>query len=599
MPSTQAKPGGDAADHVALLRGELSRRGLDGFVVPHGDEHQGEYIPPSALRLAWTTGFTGSAGMAVVLADRAALFVDGRYTLQAAQQVDGRLFEQVHLIDRPPHHWLAATLAAGTRLGYDPWLHTPNAVEQLRQACAKAGAHLVACDDNPIDAVWADRPAPPQEPVRPHPLAFSGVDTAKKRADLASALEKEMLDAVILSAPESIAWLLNLRGGDVPYTPLPLSFAVAHRDASVDLFIDPAKLSPETTAHLGPSVRTAAPDALGPALDRLQGCHVRLDPASAPAWIADRLDAAGAVLEKGVDPCILPRACKNSVEMEGMRRAHRRDGAILVRFLAWLAETAPQGGLTELAVAARLDGMREGGENYRGPSFPTISAAGPNAALPHYQATPDGDRRLVRGQIYLVDSGGQYLDGTTDVTRTIAIGRCDGPERHHFTLVLKGHIALARARFPRGTSGSQLDGLARQYLWTEGLDYDHGTGHGVGSYLGVHEGPQRISKMPNAQALLPGMVTSNEPGYYKGGSYGIRIENLLAVRPAPINGEREIFEFETLTLAPIDLSLVERDLLSDDEAGWLNAYHARVRSELTPLLDGPTADWLARETRAI
>lgn len=600
MRSADGKAGdGSVADRLALLRKELARRGLDGFVIPHSDEHQGEYIPPSALRLAWITGFTGSAGMAIVLAERAALFVDGRYTLQAAQQVDGQLFEQLHLIERPAHQWLADTLPAGTRLGYDPWLQTPNAVEQMRQACVKAGAHLVASDGNPLDAVWTDRPTPPQTPCVPHPIAFAGRGAADKRADLARLLEAETLDAVILSAPDSIAWLLNLRGSDVPFTPLPLSFAIAYKDASVDLFIDPLKLSAETIDHLGDAVRRTPPAGLGVALDRLARQHVRQDPATVPSWIADRLTAAGAHIERGADPCALPRACKNAVEMEGTRKAHRRDGAVLARFLAWLSKAAGNGGLTEVSVAATLDGYRDGGEHYRGPSFPTISATGPDAALPHYQATGESNRPLAEGQLYLVDSGGQYLDGTTDVTRTVAIGRCGSEERRHFTLVLKGHIALARARFPKGTTGSQLDGLARQYLWAEGLDYDHGTGHGVGSYLGVHEGPQRISKMPSTQALLPGMVISNEPGYYKTGAYGIRIENLLAVRPWPGRSERETLEFETLTLAPIDLSLIERDLLSRQEADWLNAYHARVRQELTPLLDAPTADWLASATRPI
>ncbi len=602
MQQAKAKARADesaAARHVALLRAELARRGLDGFVVPHGDEHQGEYVPPSALRLTWISGFTGSAGVAVVLAERAALFVDGRYTLQAAAEADDALFEQVHLVEQPPHQWLATALPAGARLGYDPWLHTPNGVEQLRQACAKAGAQLVPCDSNPLDAVWADRPAPPRAPVIAHHADFAGCSAERKRTDLAQSLTAEKLDAAILSAPESIAWLLNLRGGDVPFTPLPLSFAIVNRDATVDLFMDDRKLSSETRKHLGNAVRAAAPAAFGPALDALGGKSVRLDPATTPSWIADRLTKAGAQIAPGADPCALPRACKNSVELDGMRRAHRRDGAALVRFLAWLSGAAGDGKTTELSVAETLEGYRKNGEHYRGPSFPTISAAGPNAALPHYHASEHSNRPLDKGQLYLVDSGGQYLDGTTDVTRTIAVGPAGPEERRRFTLVLKGHIALARARFPQGTTGSQLDSLARQPLWTEGLDYDHGTGHGVGSYLGVHEGPQRISKLPSVQPLLPGMVLSDEPGYYKTGAYGIRIENLLAVRPWPGPGERETLEFETLTLAPIDLALVERDLLTDAEADWLNAYHARVRGDLTPLLDAGTAHWLAEATRAI
>ncbi|HXP95075.1 MAG TPA: aminopeptidase P family protein [Telmatospirillum sp.] len=600
MQSAIAKhPDNPTAEHVARLRQELARRGLDGFVVPHSDEHQGEYLPPSALRLTWISGFTGSAGVAIVLADRAALFVDGRYTLQAAGQVDATLFEHHHLIEQPPAQWLAATLPAGARLGYDPWLHTPNGIGQLRAACDKAGALLSSCADNPLDAVWTDRPAPPQTPALPHALAFAGRSALQKRADLAEQLVAETLDAAVLTAPESIAWLLNLRGNDIPFTPLPLSFALLNKDGAVDLFLDDKKLSPETIRHLGAEVRAKAPPALGPALDALAGKQVRLDPATAPSWIAERLIAAKAHITHGADLCALPRACKNPVELEGTRHAHHRDGVALTRFLCWLASTVDSGTVTEMSAAERLDRFREGGENYRGPSFPTISAAGPDAALPHYHTTESSNRSLSSGQLYLVDSGGQYLDGTTDVTRTIAIGPAGAEERRRFTLVLKGHIALARARFPLGTTGSQLDGLARQALWAEGLDYDHGTGHGVGSYLSVHEGPQRISKLPSAQALLPGMILSNEPGYYKAGAYGIRIENLLVVRPWPHRGERETLEFETLTLAPIDRSLIQRDLLSADEADWLNAYHTRVRDELTPLLDGPTADWLAEATRAI
>jgi Xaa-Pro aminopeptidase len=572
---------------------------LDGFVVPYSDEYQGEYLPASARRLSWISGFTGSAGAAVILANKAALFIDGRYTVQAATQVEDKLFEKRHLIEQPPHQWLAESLSVGTRLGYDPWLHTPNGVGQLRQACLGAGADLVACDDNPLDAVWTDRPAPPLTPVIAHSIDFTGRSAARKRADLAKALTSEKLDAAVLSAPESVAWLLNLRGNDVPFTPLSLSFAILYEDGGVDLFIDRNKLSPETFRHLGNEVSVKAMAEFGPTLDTLAGKRVRLDPATTAAWIADRLTGSKAHILPGADPCALPRACKNPVELDGMRHAHRRDGAVLVRFLAWLAASALDGTATERSVAGTLDRFREGGEHYRGPSFPTISAAGPNAALPHYHASEQSNRPLAEGQLYLVDSGGQYLDGTTDVTRTIAIGQAGAEERRHFTLVLKGHIALARVRFPKGTTGSQLDCLARQHLWAEGLDYDHGTGHGVGSYLSVHEGPQRISKQPNAQPLLSGMVLSNEPGFYKPGSYGIRIENLQAVHPWSVASERETLAFETLTLAPIDLALIDRSLLTEEEADWLNAYHTRVREELTPLLDAPTASWLAEETRAI
>jgi Xaa-Pro aminopeptidase len=591
------------AHRLAALRRQLARRHLDGFIVPRSDEHQGEYVPPSAKRLGWLTGFSGSAGVAVVLTDRAALFVDGRYTLQAQAQVDLSLFTLQHLIDQPPQQWLAEVLTAGARLGYDPWLHTPNEVDRLHQACDRAGAALTACPDNPLDAVWTDRPAPPLAPVVPHPLDFAGKSAADKVKDVAAQLVSDKLDAAVLTAPDSIAWLLNLRGGDVEFTPLPLSFGLIHADATVDLFIDPRKLSPDLSCHLGGAVRVAPPEHFGPALDRLGGKRVSLDPAAAPAWALDRLSAAQARVERSTDPCAVLKACKNAVELDGTRAAHRRDGAALVRFLAWLESAAANGDLTELAAADRLEVFRRAGDHYRGPSFPTIPGAGPNGAVVHYRATEATNRRLEPGHLFLVDSGGQYLDGTTDVTRTLAVrgaGRLPGDEeRRTFTLVLKGHIALAACRFPRGTTGSQLDALARRSLWGEGLDYDHGTGHGVGSYLSVHEGPQRISKLPNAQPLLPGMIVSDEPGYYKAGHYGIRIENLLAVRPWDCSGERLMLEFEVLTLAPIDLCLVDRGLLGGAEAEWLNAYHARVRETLTPLLDPPTADWLAEATRPI
>jgi Xaa-Pro aminopeptidase len=592
------------AERLRLLRNEMAERRLDALIVPRSDEHQGEYVPPSAQRLAWITGFTGSAGVAVILAERAALFVDGRYTLQADAETDRALFTLLHLVERPPHEWLAETLPAGARLGYDPWLHTPNGVDQLRQACEKAKAELVACATNPVDAVWADRPPPPCTPVVVHPADYAGRSAADKRDELARQLAADGIAAAVLSAPDSIAWLLNLRGGDVAFSPLPLSFALLHADARVELFIEPAKLTPEVADHFGAAVQPRPPQDFGTALDRLGGKQVRLDPAGAPAWTLDRLTAAGAIIDRGADPCALPKACKNPVELEGARQAHRRDGVALVRFLAWLDQAARDGTLTELAAAEQLERFREDGELYRGPSFPTISGAGANGAIVHYRSTPATNRRLVPGELYLVDSGGQYLDGTTDVTRTLAVPGPSGAEagdeeRRHFTLVLKGHIALATARFPQGTTGSQLDVLARRALWSDGLDYDHGTGHGVGSYLGVHEGPQRISKVYSPQALLPGMIVSDEPGYYKAGAYGIRIENLIAVRTWRDSGERPILEFEALTMAPIDLALVEAELLDPGERAWLNAYHATVRDSLTPLLGQPSARWLAQATTPV
>jgi Xaa-Pro aminopeptidase len=583
------------AERLARLRRELTMRGLGGFVVPRSDEHQGEYVPPRGQRLAWLTGFTGSAGLAVVLRDRAALFVDGRYTLQAAQQVDGDLFEIHHLIDEPPARWIGAALAAGAMLGYDPWLHTPQEVERFRAAAQKAGASLRAVADNPLDRVWPGQPAAPLAPVVPHAGEFAGESAQSKRARLARGLAGEGVAAAVLTMPESIAWLLNIRGGDVPHTPLPLSFAILRNDATVTLFIDRRKLAPGLDRHLGNGVAIAMPDQLGLALDALaaEGGLVQADPASAASWIFDRLDAAGARMHRAADPCVLPKACKNIVEVDGARAAHRRDGAALTRFLAWLMQEAPKGGLCEIAASDRLEAFRREGEYFRDLSFPTISGAGSNGAIVHYRAMPETEKRLEPGTLYLLDSGAQYLDGTTDVTRTVAIGEPSAEMRDRFTRVLKGHIALALARFPKGTTGTQLDGFARRGLWQAGLDYDHGTGHGVGSYLGVHEGPQRISKAPSTQPLLPGMIVSNEPGYYKTGAYGIRIENLVLVQPSNGAAEREMLGFETLTLAPIDRNLVDPSLLDDDEIAWLDAYHAHVREVLTPLVDPNTAHWLA------
>ena len=587
---------------VGRLRKELAERGLDGFIVPRADEHQGEYVPPRGQRLAWLTGFTGSAGLAIVLRDRAALFVDGRYTLQVAAQVDTGLFEIHHLIEEPPANWMATTLAEGAVLAYDPWLHTPHEVERFRAAAEKAGAVLRSVPDNPLDRVWPGRPAAPIAPVVPHPERFAGESAESKRTRLGRALRKEGITAVVLTISESIAWLLNIRGGDVPHTPLPLSFAVLRQDGAVTLFIDRRKLVPGLERHLGNRVTIAPPERLGPALDELaaEGGRVQVDPASAASWVVDRLEAAGAKIDRAADPCLLPKACKNVTELDGTRAAHRRDGAALTRFLAWLAREAPKkGGLSEIAASDRLEAFRRENENFRDLSFPTISGAGSNGAIVHYRAMPETEKRLEPGTLYLLDSGAQYLDGTTDVTRTIAIGEPTQEMRERFTQVLKGHIALALARFPKGTTGTQLDAFARRALWQKGLDYDHGTGHGVGSYLGVHEGPQRISKAPNGQALLPGMIVSNEPGYYKTGAYGIRIENLVLVQPSEGTAERDMLSFETLTLAPIDRNLIDPSLLEDEEITWLDAYHQRVRETLTPLVDQDTAQWLAQVTQPI
>ncbi|MGO8865137.1 MAG: aminopeptidase P family protein [Alphaproteobacteria bacterium] len=591
------------AERLKRLRAELARRGLAGFIVPRGDEHQGEYVPRRAERLGWLTGFTGSAGAAIVLAEKAAMFVDGRYTLQARAQVGGEHYEFYHLIEEPPADWIAQQLGKGQALGYDPWLHTAVDRERYTTAAAKAGGRLVACADNPIDAIWAGQPPPPIAPVVPHPLAYAGRDSRDKCQVLAGELAKQAIDAAVLTAPDSIAWLLNIRGGDVPHTPLPLSFALLSADATVELFCDPRKLSPGLARHLGNGVSVHGREEFPAALDRLGQANKRVaaDPASTAAFIFDRLERAGAEIVKSADPCALPKACKNEVELAGMRAAHRRDGAALTRFLAWIKGRAAKGGISEIEAAERLHALRREGELFRDLSFSTIAGSGPNGAIVHYRATEESNRRLAGGELFLIDSGAQYLDGTTDVTRTLAIGAPSAEMRERFTRVLKGHIALATVRFPAGTTGSQLDVLARAALWQAGLDYDHGTGHGVGSYLGVHEGPQRISKIPNTVALKCGMIVSNEPGYYKTGAYGIRIENLVAVTPADGHAaaEREMLAFETLTLAPIDLDLVEPELLSAAEIAWLDAYHARVRETLAPLLDRATARWLEEATRAL
>ncbi len=591
---------GRSADRVAALRALLARDGLQGFVVPRADEHQGEYVPPGAERLAWLTGFTGSAGMAIVLAQQAAIFVDGRYTLQVGDQIDSSVFEARHVTDRPASAWLRESLSGGGRLGYDPWLHTAQGAARLRAACEAVGAELAPIAENPIDRLWQDRPSRPDAPFDIHPPEMAGESSEDKRAALAEKLADRGVEAAVLTLPDSIAWLLNIRGRDVPRTPLPLSFAILRNDGGVSLFAPAGKVDAALAQHLGSDIDVEPPEAFEAALAGFAGRKVLADPATAADRIFQALDAAGALVERDADPCQMPKACKNAAELDGTRNAHRRDGAALTRFLAWLAREAPGGGVDELAAADRLERFRRESNLLRDLSFDTISGAGPNGAIVHYRVTPETNRRLEPSTLYLVDSGGQYADGTTDVTRTIAIGPPSAGMRRHFTLVLKGHIALATAQFPAGTTGSQIDALARMALWAEGLDYDHGTGHGVGSYLSVHEGPQRISKMPNSVALQPGMIVSNEPGYYRTGEYGIRIENLVAVREVDMDGaERSMLGFETLTMAPIDRALIDRGLLTADETGWVDGYHARVREKIGPLVDPDTAAWLDEATRPL
>ena len=589
------------APRLKALRGELAKRGLDGFVIPHSDDHQNEYLPANAERLAWLTSFTGSAGTAVVLTDKAAIFVDGRYTLQVRKQTDTSLFEPRDLVAEGPQGWLPDHLPAGAKLGYDPWLTTANGVATLRQAADKAGGSLVACPSNPLDAVWTDRPEAPKGEAAPHPFNLSGEDSKAKRARVAESLKKSKADAAVITLCDSVCWLFNIRGKDVPHTPFVVAFAIVHADGSAELFLDEEKRGPGLAAHLGDGVHLKPASDFAAALDGLKGKHVLVDPATAASAIFDRLDHAGAKLIRAADPCQLPKACKNPLEIEGTRKAHIRDGAALSRFLCWFAREAPNGALTEIAAAEALEGFRRATNYLSDLSFDSISGAGANGAIVHYRVTRSTNRVIANNEMFLIDSGAQYPDGTTDVTRTVIVGKPTTNMKDRFTRVLKGHIALATVRFPEGTIGMQLDSFARRPLWEAGLDYDHGTGHGVGSYLAVHEGPQNISKRPVSQALLPGMICSNEPGYYKTGEYGIRIENLVVVsEPKPVpDGERPMMSFETITLAPIDLNLVEPGLLTDSERLWLNAYHARVFETLRPLLDEETGAWLEQATRAI
>ncbi|MBA4794973.1 MAG: aminopeptidase P family protein [Phenylobacterium sp.] len=588
--------------HVPLIRQAMAEQALDGFLVPHEDEHQNEYLPEANDRLAWATGFTGSAGAAVILKDKAAVFVDGRYTLQVRDQVDESLFEIRDLVEGGVPAYLETAAARGQAIGYDPRLHSPDALARIRAAVEKAGATLKPVAKNPLDAAWgAARPAQPQAPVVPHPLEYAGEESGAKRARVGEAVAEKGADAAVLTAPASIAWLFNIRGGDVIRSPLPLAQAILRKDGSARLFLDPAKVTPDLPAWLGNEVSLETPDQLEGALASLKGQKVLVDAGQSSAWYFDTLEGAGAQTIRAEDPCALPRACKNAVEIEGAHKAHVRDGAALARFLHWLATEAQVSLPDEKTVVTKLEGFREATGALKDLSFDTIAGAASNGAIVHYRPTERLNRRTEAGSLLLVDSGAQYLDGTTDVTRTVAIGEPSREMAERFTLVLKGHLALARIRFPAGTTGSALDALARAPLWMAGLDYDHGTGHGVGSYLGVHEGPQRISKAPNSVALKPGMIVSNEPGYYKEGAYGIRIENLQYVTAAKEidGGERPMLGFETLTLAPIDRRLIVVDMLSPEERGQMDAYHARVLREVGPLVDGEVKAWLTEACAAL
>lgn len=592
MPTFEAR--------LDALRQELARRGLDGFVVPIADEHLSEYVGAYAQRLQWLTGFNGSAGTAVVLARSATIFVDGRYTLQVRDQVDGRLWDYQSVPETSVAKWLGEHAPEGGRIGYDPWLHSRGWVQAASREAAKKGASLVPLAANPLDAVWSDRPHPSRAAAMPHDEALAGQASRDKRAALADGLKAEAIDSCVISALDSVAWLLNIRGSDVDRTPVVLSYVLARADATADLYIDKDKVTPALRAHLGDEVRIHPRESFAPALAALAGTRVAVDPDRSVAAIFEALADAGAQIVEKTDPCVLPKAIKNAAEQAGHRAAQLRDGAAMVRFLHWLSVEAPKGDVTEIDAAERLHRFREGTGALRDLSFDTISGSGPNGAIVHYRVSPETNRRLEPASAYLVDSGGQYPDGTTDITRTVWIGPRPGQAgeppaelKDRFTRVLKGHIALARASFPKGTDGAQLDVLARQFLWAAGVDYAHGTGHGVGSFLAVHEGPQRIAKTGHGQELLPGMILSNEPGYYKTGAYGIRIENLLLVEERSIEGaEGQWRGFETLTLVPIDRALVDLALMDGEERAWWNAYHARVRESLAPHLGAQDRAWL-------
>jgi Xaa-Pro aminopeptidase len=585
---------------LAALRANFSTLGIDGVIIPRADEHQGEYVAPGSERLRYVTGFSGSAGSAIVLKDRAILFVDGRYTLQAAQQADPALISVESLVDMPPARWLEAH-GAGLAIGFDPWLHTSGDAERLRRAAATGGFRLVALEANPVDAIWVDRPAAPTARVALHPTQFAGQSVTQKAEVLSAALAEAKADAAVLCDPASIAWAFNLRGRDVAHLPVALGFAVIQRQGRARIYMPKAKFGPDIRDAVAAfaDVRPRAA-LLGDLIALAQsGATILADPAATPEAIMAALKDAGASIVLRRDPVVLPRAQKNAVEQEGARLAQRRDGAAMAQFLHWLDAQAP-GTVDEIAAAKKLEDCRRktaarSGMPLEDISFDTISGSGPNGAIVHYRVSQATNRTLGAGELFLIDSGGQYRDGTTDITRTVAIGTPTAEMRRAFTLVLKGMIAISRARFPAGTRGVDLDVLARRALWEAGLDYAHGTGHGVGAFLSVHEGPQSISKR-GMEPLLPSMILSNEPGYYKTGAFGIRIENLVLVQPAatPDGGEIAMHGFETLTLCPIDRRLIDTELLERAELQWLDAYHARVERELTPLVAPQLARWLKR-----
>jgi len=588
-------------ENLPKLRTALKNNDLDGFLIPHEDEYQNEYLPDCNERLMWATGFTGSAGAAVVMLDKAAIFVDGRYTLQVETQVDNTLFEYKRLEDSGLSSWLKDTVKNGQIIGYDPRLHSPTGLKTLYEAVENQGGRLKALDINPIDSAWEDRPAPPIVPLKVQHIDLAGESHEKKRERIGQIIKDKNADYALITSPASIAWLLNVRGGDVMCTPLPLSTLILGKDGNTQLFINPAKITDVIKRHLGNHVTLRPETEIEKGLADLKNKTVIVDPSVSSAWYFEALKQADAKIEKTQDPIALPKACKNEAEIAGTTEAHKRDGAALTRYLHWLDTEAQSGSYDEINAAQKLEEFRHDTGVLRDLSFESISGAGSNGAIVHYRVSKATTNKLKKGSLFLIDSGGQYDDGTTDVTRTVPIGKPSREMRERFTLVLKGHIALARVRFPKGTTGSNLDALARMALWQCGLDYDHGTGHGVGVYLGVHEGPQRISKTPNKVALKPGMIVSNEPGYYKTGGYGIRIENLQYVTEAKDikGGERPMMGFETLTLAPIHRDLIVVDMLNAGEKNYVNTYHGLVLKEIGPRVDAEVRDWLKVACEAI
>jgi len=574
--------------YLEELRKVMTSKGFCGFIVPMSDEFQSEYVPKYARRVEALTGFTGSSGSVIVLRNKAAFFTDGRYTVQADEQVDAADFEIVNIADKKPYDWLRENVTNEQKIAYDAWLHTQNDIKNLKTSLKKVDADVVACDKNLIDEIWSDQPAKIFNEVLKYDIKYSGQSSESKIENVINGLP---VDAVILTLPESVNWLLNIRGSDLPHTPFVLSYAILYKNGEVDLFAG----TKDIDGDLGANITLYSFDDLESQLAKLSGKKVQIDDNVSAAKFFDILQRNNIEIVGGGDPCLLPKACKNAVEIDGMRAAHIRDGVALCKFLHWLEKTVDEARVTEISASDKLEGFRSEGEEFKGLSFDTISSYGSNGAIVHYKSSPKTDRKIGKDSLYLLDSGGQYLDGTTDVTRTMCFGEATHEQKRNFTLVLKGHIALASAKFEKGTTGSDLDGLARKALQGEGLDYDHGTGHGVGCYMNVHEGPQRISKVPNKIAILEGMITSNEPGYYKAGEYGIRIESLVVA----VKSNDDYLEFETITLAPIEINLLDKDILTSYEINWINSYHKGVFYGLSLHLEGAALEWLKKKTRAI